>query len=232
MGKNEKLVFNEAHMKQAETRCREDISLSERLMSDTGWFSTGAFLSGITVLLFLFWHNPNFFHPQNILERNIEENYHWAILSEVFIVLFSGAYTIFLTMRLRLGLVGDFPLTLFFLGFSIPLMMTQLWYYMITQQSSHIDKVFVFVSFGISFDGIFLMLGKENDLDNTIAYIQSFIFLIVLLLTLPMVLGHDVHRVESHLEWLYKEAKSLPKTPSHSTNQLDAHASKTKLHLQ
>ena len=214
-------------MECAEDCCEENASPLESLMNTALWFSLGAFFSGMAALLFIFWHGPNFPHPQNFFERYITEKYNLAVLSEAFIVFLSGAYALFSTIRLRFGWIGHFSLTFFFLGVFVSLAATEPWYHLITQQNSHIDKSLVFVSFAGCFDSFLLLEREKNCLK-----IAAFILLVVSFLLFPITFNHDIHRAEAVLQQSYKEAKSFPKTLSYSMNWSNVRSSEVRSDLQ
>ncbi len=230
----EKRMEKETCMECVEICHKENAWLSESLVRISRWFFFGAFLSGITVLFFLLWNSPNFPHTQNFLERYIEKNYHWAILSEMVIVLLSGAYTLFSTIRSRSGWIGGFVLTPFFLGLSISLIITKPWFYNITQENSRMDKAIFFAFLAIFLDGFLMIQAAEDEenFDKETAFTGIFSFLILLFLLLMVAMSHDVHRAEAYLQQSCKEAKAFPKSLSYSMIWSNVRPSEVRSDLQ
>ncbi len=179
----------------------------------------GMLLSGVAILFFILWHNPHFPHPQNFLERYISKNYRGDIISDMGIILLSGAYILFSTISFRLRWsVGMFSITLFFLGLAIPLLIAQTWYVRITGVPLHVDVAVAFVFLGILFDIVAIMHMAQSDENNDQeVFLEAvLVFSALLLSVFALVMYHDSEHADVHLRQAYQEAKSFPKAISYS----------------
>ncbi len=177
-------------------------------------FSFGVFLSAISVWLFFYWHAPHFSYQLNITEQDIVLAYHRLIWSDVGILLISGLYTIFSTMRFGLRWnLGEFALTSFFLGLCVPIIAAQPWYHSITHGSLPLDHFFLVIFMSLFSDIIIQIIMRDED-EKTSEVSRFLIVFFVAFISLFFLSGLCFHSTtDKALSTSYQRAMHMQKTP-------------------